>query len=128
MTKPRAFWLVAIICLAVLGVRIGGVHLHLCFDGNEPPSAVHVLDGVHHSDGSDSSHEDEDVAGAADVGAKAEHSAGLLLIGLLATFAVLFLIPTIPICKKWHINRVTPNLTAFFFLHPPLRGPPAVSF
>lgn len=31
-------------CLAFLVMRIGGAHLHHCFDGSEPENAVHFAD------------------------------------------------------------------------------------
>jgi hypothetical protein len=56
LTKQTAWiWL---FCIALLAVRIGGAHLHLCFDGSEPPISVHVGElsaqdehgGIHHAD------------------------------------------------------------------------------
>lgn len=35
-----------LLCIALLAARVSGAHWHLCHDGNEPPRAVHVWDGV----------------------------------------------------------------------------------
>lgn len=53
--KTGWIWL---FCIVLLAVRIGGAHLHLCFDGTEQPLSVHVGElsahdehgGIHHAD------------------------------------------------------------------------------
>ncbi|WP_420465418.1 hypothetical protein [Panacagrimonas sp.] len=51
--RPRLYppWLLVLLCALLLVMRVGGAHLHLCFDGSEPPVAVHLLDaGLHHGE------------------------------------------------------------------------------
>lgn len=54
-------------CLAVLFAGQSHAHLHYCFDGQEPPIAVHLADGIDPShehqghDDDDSHHDDRDV-------------------------------------------------------------------
>ncbi|TXH04486.1 MAG: hypothetical protein E6R07_07415 [Nevskiaceae bacterium] len=33
-----------LLCIALLVVRVGGAHLHLCFDGQEPSASIHLAD------------------------------------------------------------------------------------
>lgn len=66
MISKRWTWLAA---LAVLfaGLTNAHSHVHYCFDGQEPPAAVHLVDGTehdhevpgHHDDGAD--HDDLDL-------------------------------------------------------------------
>ena len=49
--SPTTRVLMAIAMLALLLVRIGDTHLHLCFDGLEAPTSVHFADAsVHHDE------------------------------------------------------------------------------
>lgn len=56
----RTSW-IWLLCIALLAVRIGGAHLHLCFDGSEPPVAMHVGDVVEHGAHDMGSHSDTDL-------------------------------------------------------------------
>lgn len=57
LLKKQTSW-IWLLCIVFLAVRIGGAHLHLCFDGEEPPFSVHAgestnhdeHDGIHHAD------------------------------------------------------------------------------
>lgn len=56
-------WLVLLFGVAFLNANALGAHLHLCFDGKEPPRSVHVFDGsqgLHHV-GATQKHNDIDV-------------------------------------------------------------------
>lgn len=116
-------WLLALLCAVLLLGRLGGFHVHLCFDGMEPPSSVHLFDsGVHHAEpGMETSHADVDVAIAGDLTSrnKIEWSLALALLVVILLpgrrrrahgFAVAF------------ASCVLPALPPF--LRPPLRGPP----
>lgn len=49
----------------LLSAQVSGAHLHLCFDGQEPPVQLHVLDDAgedHHDSDLSQPHTDEDVA------------------------------------------------------------------
>lgn len=39
-----------VLALAFLTVRASDTHLHLCFDGQEPPASVHLADASVHND------------------------------------------------------------------------------
>ena len=55
-------WLLTLVCAALLFVRPGGAHMHLCFDGGEPPASLRVTDSGHHADHHDgATHDDRDV-------------------------------------------------------------------
>jgi hypothetical protein len=52
------------LCALLLGAQITGAHLHLCFDGQEPPVQLHLVDTseAHHDTGFSLPHSDEDIA------------------------------------------------------------------
>jgi hypothetical protein len=53
---------IAILSIAILAMPMGGAHLHLCFDGNEPAASVHAGDdGAHHDGTAAAIHHDLDV-------------------------------------------------------------------
>lgn len=58
----RSLWL-WIAFVAFLATRVSDAHVHLCFDGQEPPTAVHMADGSVHNDAhhADSEHTDQDI-------------------------------------------------------------------
>jgi hypothetical protein len=118
--------LIAALCLALVVLRVGGIHLHLCLDGSEPPISYHVVDsGIHHLDEHDAgeSHSDRDMALADDVLLKKTAKAQDSLLFLFALTLLLFLVARSP--------EPRPAATAprrlrhsFSWVHPPLRGPP----
>lgn len=54
---------VGLCVLAILVAGLLGAHLHLCFDGREPPTTLHVLDSEHleHHAALEHEHRDLDV-------------------------------------------------------------------
>jgi hypothetical protein len=121
---PR--WLIAALCLALVVLRIGGVHLHLCFDGSEPPISYHVADsGIHHLDEHEAgeTHSDRDMALGEDVLLKKPAKAQDSLLFLFAFALLLFLLSrsTGPRPKPGAPPPLRPDLS---WLRPPLRGPP----
>src|SRR6266702_8877725 len=53
MSLPRKHRhiLISLICIAVLVMRVGAAHVHLCLDGSEPAVSLHFADsGVHDLD------------------------------------------------------------------------------
>ncbi|MDB6062917.1 MAG: hypothetical protein JWM78_3020 [Verrucomicrobiaceae bacterium] len=58
--KKHSGW-IWLLCFALIAVRIGGAHLHLCFDGMEQPLAIHAGDIAEHDDHSDVPHSDTDL-------------------------------------------------------------------
>jgi hypothetical protein len=47
MLSKRWSWLAAVAVL-VAGVTNAHSHVHYCFDGSEPPAAVHLADAIDH--------------------------------------------------------------------------------
>ena len=124
MSRHSAFakglWLLAI---AVLAVRVGDAHLHICGDGQEQPIALHVADtpGQHHSD--EGAHKDRDLDISGPTLIKKAGGLDELTLAPLLAFALVVLLPV--------IRRIEPLAdtapvvpTPLFSLRPPLRGPP----
>lgn len=124
-------WLLTLMCVVLLLGPVGGAHLHLCFDGKEPPASFHLFDlGMHHPEsghsepGMNAAHQDSDVAVSDNLLSKGKVEwtptlallAAALLLGLLRT-------------PQRFIPRFTACATppAPLFLRPPLRGPPLLT-
>jgi hypothetical protein len=115
------------LALAVLTVRASDTHLHLCFDGQEAPTSVHLADAsIHNDDHHDTEerHADKDL----------DPFVGLLLksagndpdIALpVGVVALVLLLP--PVREPVPVISDPVRLAAGppFHLRPPLRGPPA---
>lgn len=125
---PRSqSWLLTLLCVLLL-LRVEGAHLHLCFDGNEPPASIHLLDlGIHHGNepGLSAPLQDRDVSLSEEALFKADPSgfdfppvllAALLLWALLQT--LIHFIPRSSTSAAPVASRV---------LLPPLRGPPPLT-
>ncbi|HEU4778926.1 MAG TPA: hypothetical protein VFS58_03510 [Steroidobacteraceae bacterium] len=121
--------LIAVVCVALLALRVGGLHVHLCMDGSEPPLSVHVADsGVHHLDEAEEgdAHADRDVAIAAD--AVLKKSSGELDLTLLAALGALLLFVLMRPRPRLTFAPVPARATsARAHLRPPLRGPPRLA-
>jgi len=112
-------------------MRVGGAHLHLCFDGSEPPATLHLENdgGVHHSHEGQGAmaeveHQDMDVALADDVLVK---KSGLDFDFLALIAAAVFLLYSLPqlLCRLSGIELLVPVAAHRAHLRPPLRGPPS---
>jgi hypothetical protein len=116
------FWLVI---LAVLITRLAGIHLHFCFDGQEPQATMHASDGSIHNDAhhADSEHTDQDIDYLDALLAKlSERSLSLPLLFA----AALLLLPPCTVSLRGRLSAASdprPHLAAPR-LRPPLRGPP----
>lgn len=115
-------WLLTLVCAALLFARLGGAHLHLCFDGSEPPASLHVTDSGHHADHHDgATHDDRDVwllGDALTQPGKLGMDLPLLLAAVwlvMLLFTRLRLVPAAPL-------RVADSPPRF--CRPLLRGPP----
>jgi hypothetical protein len=115
-----------ILLLALLAFAFGrltGAHLHLCFDGSEPPLTLHTADSAHvdHHAG-ETHHEDLDVEPLGDLLAK---SAQLVMLAVFAA-AILLLALLAPPWRLLAIDRESLRLPRPppRFLRPPLRAPP----
>ncbi len=123
---PRSRFLVALLCVAVVALRAGGLHVHMCLDGSEPPMSLHGADsGMHHLDeaAAGESHADRDLLIASDLLVKKPTgdlgifllaAFGILLLFLLVRPRELFAFPPLPALVR----------SARIRLRPPLRGPP----
>lgn len=115
-------WLLALVGLAFI-VASTGTHIHLCFDGQEPPSSVHWVDaerGNHHA-GQVQDHNDMDLAG---VGQALLKSLQVDLSPVLPSWG--WAIPASPsIVNLLPVARqVFVAISTSRFWVPPLRGPP----
>lgn len=119
-------WMLSVVVLAFVFARLSGAHLHLCFDGNEPPLEIHTTDSAHvdHHAGSEN-HDDVDVDPIGDLLAKAgkmgldePFMACVVLIGLRSASTQHGPSPR----YASHVPRAPPR-----FLLPPLRAPPLFS-
>lgn len=124
--SPRVrFCLLLLLGVALLFTRLGGAHLHLCFDGLEPASSLHFIDSGQHADHhAGEEHDDRDVSLIADALAKPiKLSLEVALLLVLMGFGAPLFAPAIP------RHRFAARITASppFHLRPPLRGPPARS-
>lgn len=119
-TRP---WFLILI-FAVLITRLGGVHLHLCFDGQEPPASIHVMDDPAHNDAHhiQEQHTDQDVEVFDAVLTK---SKGAVDLPMLFAACLLLLVLMRPTGRQWPpdaFHRIFPPQS--FALRPPSRGPP----
>jgi len=122
--KPLRWPLIAL-CLAMISLRVAGAHLHLCFDGTEPPVSYHVGDsGQHHADQHEAheQHTDRDMPVGEDfLLKKTVDDTGTL--ALFAFALLLFLLA--PARQLRRVDHQAPPLRhSFSWLRPPLRGPP----
>jgi len=106
-------------------VRIADAHAHICADGKEPPSSVHLGDcGIHPCDGDRSSEHsgDKNVEIGPDVVLKKAPSLEHPWIPAFVAFAIDFAADT---SNEVILNEpLAIRVGAVAFLRPPLRGPP----
>jgi hypothetical protein len=116
---------VALVCVALVAMRIGGAHLHLCLDGSEPPITLHMSDsGLHHTDEpAGITHSDQEVLIGADALVKKSFSDFELPLIAFAFVLLLFMFArTRDLLPDFFAPpRLSP---ARAHLRPPLRGPP----
>lgn len=123
-SNPLLLWAVV---LAVVVVRLADAHLHLCFDGQEAPTTVHIADAsVHHDqeheDGA--THADQDINPFLGTLVKSDDDSQPLAAWIVGTLLTIELQP--PDQGVPAFDRDTPLTTdPPFYLRPPLRGPPA---
>lgn len=127
IAAPRLrFSLVLLLCTALLAVRTVGDHLHLCFDGTEPPVALHGVDGEfeHELPTAAGGHHDVDVdlfhASLAKGALDTPELVGLLYVTLP--------VPPVVVTERWISRTDEPRPTSLSrYLRPPLRGPPSTT-
>jgi hypothetical protein len=110
-----------LVCVTLLITRVAGNHLHLCFDGSEPPVSFHTMDMPDHHAEEELEHDDQDIGLPEMTLAKL---AFLLDFVLLAAVAIGFInfIPNQRIRPEFFIRDLEHSIP--HFLRPPLRGPP----
>ncbi len=110
----------------LLLLQVSGAHLHLCFDGQEPPVSLHVLDsGPEHFPGAAySQHQDEELeSGLASLLKKSFSDLGPPVAS--ATFVLNDASTSQSLLKiRWDERPVPYSITR---LLPPSRGPPATT-
>lgn len=128
MIRSRLFVRVciALLCITILVMRVGGAHLHLCLDGGEPPVSVHLsadagLDDSHVGMGK--THHDQDVSLSGEVLAK-KFDGALQLPVLLAVGVLLFLVPLVSVPVVPRDRTALIHSIPLFRFRPPLRAPP----
>mgnify|MGYP000182073945 CR=1 FL=1 len=120
--------IIAVVMIAAfLSVRLLGMHLHLCFDGAEPPSSMQAQAGHHICDpfGPCETHgpmQDVDIDVIGDMMIKAGKA--LPDLPVIITAVVLFLIAprTGPVYQRASYQAPVPGSRPR--LRPPLRAPP----
>jgi hypothetical protein len=121
--NPLLLWTVV---LAVLAARLTDTHLHLCFDGQEAPTSVHLADAsVHHDEDHDggTGHADKDVDPFVGTLVKSDDDSQPLFAFIVSTLLTIDLLP--PDHAVPALDPETPLATSPpFYLRPPLRGPP----
>lgn len=114
---------IALLCVSVLFVRAGGMHLHMCLDGQEAPTQVHWADSGMHNDveHATESHDDRDIDLSEGVAKTSKGTADFSLAVLVA--AILLTLLAVPRQAPPQLQRIfVPEVPRF--LRPPLRGPP----
>ena len=121
---PKTRLVLALVCATLVALRIAGAHLHLCFDGSEPPVALHVGEsGGHHGEElAGFTHSDRDVNVSGDylskkLGATVDLGALCLVLALLLFIIQLRTSPPIYRLPRVARRALTHGL-------PPPRGPP----
>jgi hypothetical protein len=127
MLRCRSFlqiW-IALISLAVMAMPVSGAHLHLCFDGGEPPATFHpVEDGSAHEDPTaGGAHNDKDVSLQGVALAKKQDGA-LDVPAALMVAALVIRMPVTVAIPAFDTDVTTPIPLRVARLLPPLRAPP----
>lgn len=114
-----------LLALVLLSVRVADAHVHLCFDGKEPPASIHVGDGGSHpcDIGTFKGHSgDRDVQLSPDSLVKKD-SLPDHWVPIFLAFVVHFVAPHSD--ERFDRNTAPLSIAAPVYLRPPLRGPPA---
>lgn len=120
-TQSKA--LLLLLCIFMVTMRVGGAHLHLCFDGSEPPTTLHMANdiGFHHPN--DRSHSDVDVSVADDTLVKKADLSFDSPTLIAALFLVASFLPFVAASRP-RFDSFLPVFAHRAHLRPLLRGPP----
>jgi hypothetical protein len=119
-------WALALLSIAFLFGRAEGVHVHLCFDGQEAPASLHGPDlGIHHEHGSGmhGTHVDTDIALVADQANKVRKLALDLPVVLPSANWSVIDVAGAQVAPSPYARR---HSSVFRTLSPPARGPPSL--
>lgn len=121
LSRSRTATCLWILAIALLALRMGGEHLHLCLDGGEAAASVHAFDVAEHGEAM-TSHNDRnlDISGVALL---KKSDAGEILAPLLGVLVLLFLVPSARFLLPRPVPVLAPMARRAYF-QPPLRGPP----
>lgn len=108
--------------------RMSGEHLHLCFDGADPPVSVHADGSAFDVLDEQGGHCPADVKVSLSADALVKKSvAALDVSSALATAFILVLVADIRAPKLFRSRTSSLLPSAAFFLRPPSRGPPPLT-
>jgi hypothetical protein len=115
-----------VLALSFLTVRASDTHLHLCFDGQEPPTTVHFADASVHDDDhhEGESHTDKDLDPFVGMFSKSEQTDSDVALAITVGTLVL-LLPVDGDAQPADHEPLLVVANPSFHLRPPLRGPPA---
>ena len=116
---------IALISLAVMAMPVSGAHLHLCFDGGEPPATFHAVEdgSAHDAPALSGAHNDKDVSLQGVALAKKQDGALDLPTALAAVVLVLRMPVTVPV-PAFDTDVATSTPPRVSRVLPPLRAPP----
>jgi hypothetical protein len=116
---------IALISLAVMAMPVSGAHLHLCFDGGEPPATFHAVEdgSAHDQPAVNGAHNDKDVSLQSVALAKKQDGA-LDLPMALTVAALIIRVPVTAPVPAFDTDVATPIPLRVARLLPPLRAPP----
>jgi len=123
--SPLARALFALLALAIIAMPLSGAHLHLCFDGSEPPTTFHAVEdsGADHAPAINGTHNDRDVSLQGQALAKKQDRS----VDLPSLLTATFLFVRLPISAPSPVSDedvASPVSLRVAHLLPPLRGPP----
>ena len=124
-SRPLLRIWIALISLAVMAMPVSGAHLHLCFDGGEPPATFHAVEdgSAHDAPALNGTHDDKDVS-LEGVALAKKQDRGLDLPIALAAVALVIRMPVTTPVPRFDIDVATPTLPRIARILPPLRAPP----
>ncbi|MBW2281540.1 MAG: hypothetical protein JRG76_14335 [Deltaproteobacteria bacterium] len=114
-----------LLSVALPSVWVAGAHLHLCFDGLEPPVTLHALVDAgahagHHAP--DEQHSDSDVGTEASLTRAPQNGAQALAVAPVAAHA---LTTARSVALPRDVSAPIGDRVSPWSLQPPLRAPPA---
>lgn len=127
MLRNRSFlriW-ITLISLAVMAMPVSGAHLHLCFDGGEPPATYHPAEdgSAHDHPAASGTHNDKDVS-LQGVALAKKHDGALDVPTALAVAVLVLRLPVTTPVPAFDTDVAPPIPLRVARILPPLRAPP----